>query len=421
MKRPTFFVSSTIHDFRDLRAAMKFYLEEQGCKVLASEFNDFTKPLDKHSYEACLASIHAADYFVLLIGNRVGGWFDEATRTSITQREYREAYELQKSGEIKLLSFVRSEIWNMKEDRRGLITYLDSLPIDEYRKKAIANFPSKIADDADFITTFISEVARNRETSAATKTGAVPPSGNWVHSFSGFRDLIAVFESELFTSIPVEDLTIRRLLRRELREFLKRTLVKSKGGRAYSPKGWIDAFHQQHPISAAGRAAKVTALNTRAWDALSSAALNLLAVRLHPVVVPQALASSTFLAFDSDSDSYQETPAYEAIFSLQQEITSLTEGNISQALVIVFANTRNRRSQISDTIEVDTAKLADLLYLLDRWVNVVELSKSLLRHLDGCAFEPPVLRPRSPIQGMTEQIEEETPNEADIDSFVLKA
>jgi hypothetical protein len=38
-------------------------LEQQGCTVLASEFNDFQKPLDRHSYDACGASIEKADYF----------------------------------------------------------------------------------------------------------------------------------------------------------------------------------------------------------------------------------------------------------------------------------------------------------------------------------------------------------------------
>lgn len=65
-KKPTFFISSTIYDFRDLRSAIKFYLEEQGCTVLASEFNDFAQSVETHSYEACLKQIQAADYFVLL-------------------------------------------------------------------------------------------------------------------------------------------------------------------------------------------------------------------------------------------------------------------------------------------------------------------------------------------------------------------
>ena len=110
MDRPTIFLSSTIYDFRDLRSAIKDHLERNGCRVLASEFNDFTKPLDKHSYEACLATIEQADFFLLLIGTRVGGWYDEAKRVSITQQEYRTAYALATVGRLRLLSFVRAEV-----------------------------------------------------------------------------------------------------------------------------------------------------------------------------------------------------------------------------------------------------------------------------------------------------------------------
>ena len=131
MKPPTFFLSSTIYDFRDLRSALKFYLEEQGCSVLASEYNDFMKPLDRHSYEACLQAINRADYYVLLIGTRVGGWFDPGQRVSITQQEYRHAYQLQKAGKLKIITFVRAEVWQAREDRKELASYLASLPYSD--------------------------------------------------------------------------------------------------------------------------------------------------------------------------------------------------------------------------------------------------------------------------------------------------
>lgn len=73
MKRPSFFISSTIYDFRDLRSAIKYYLEQQGCTVFASEYTNFPKQLEKNTYEACLETIVKADYFILLIGARVGG------------------------------------------------------------------------------------------------------------------------------------------------------------------------------------------------------------------------------------------------------------------------------------------------------------------------------------------------------------
>ena len=78
MKPPTFFLCSTIYDFKDLRSSIKYYLQQQGCRVLASECNDFAKPLDQHSYDACLQTVRQADFFVLLIGSRVGGWYDQA-------------------------------------------------------------------------------------------------------------------------------------------------------------------------------------------------------------------------------------------------------------------------------------------------------------------------------------------------------
>jgi Domain of unknown function (DUF4062) len=42
-KKPTVFISSTIYDFKDLRSAIKYYLEELGFEVFASDYNDFPK------------------------------------------------------------------------------------------------------------------------------------------------------------------------------------------------------------------------------------------------------------------------------------------------------------------------------------------------------------------------------------------
>lgn len=229
MNRPTFFISSTIHDFRDLRSALKYYLEQQGCKVLASEFNDFEKPLDQHSYNACLQSIHTADYFILLIGARVGGWYDEPKRVSITQREYREAYDLQKGGKLKLINFVRSEVWVIKEDRNALLKFLQSTTLDESTSSKIVNHPSKLANDAEFLIAFLNEVGRNSETKLATQGKLNPPTGNWIHPFNTFREILDVVQGHVFSSLPVEDLIARRLLHSELRDFVGRCLIKSQG------------------------------------------------------------------------------------------------------------------------------------------------------------------------------------------------
>jgi len=221
MNKPTFFISSTIFDFKDLRSALKYYLEEQGCTVLASEFNDFVKPIDSHSYEACLASIQNCDYFILFIGSRVGGWFDEKERISITRREYREAYALHKKGKLKIISFVRSQVWHVKEDRRELEKYLEELGVAEETRIKIKDYPTKLASDSAFIIDFINEVARNKETLDALKGKGAFPTGNWIHVFETFNDVIDVIQGQVFAGSSVQDTAFKRLLISELREIVK--------------------------------------------------------------------------------------------------------------------------------------------------------------------------------------------------------
>lgn len=419
MKRPTFFLSSTIYDFRDLRSALKYFLEEQGCKVLASEFNDFDKPLDVHSYEACLRSIYTADYFVLLIGSRVGGWYDENNRISITQREYREAYKLHVSGRLKILTFVRSEIWQLRETRHELVKFLESTPVDGTIRRSIAAHPSKFADDVEFLGAFINEVARNKETRLAIQGKGEAPSGNWIHIFSNFRDVIDVLHGQAFSSIPIEDMTARRLLRRELRDFVGQCLMKyKKDGQVYSPRFSIDCFHEENPITLEGKKNEFTSVSTRRWDVIASLAIHILARQFHPVVLPQILARATFLEFDLASSSYKETLVYEALLLLQEEIRRFTYSNTTENLSVVFENTPRTRIRNSDQIEIETVKLAGLLHVLDRWSNILDLSTSILRHLDGEPFRMPNLRPDTPIQGMQQMLDDEKPTDNDINRFI---
>ena len=129
--KPKIFISSTIFDFKDLRSSLKFYLESLGFQVFMSEFNDFKKKLDENSYNACLQTIRECDYFILLVGSRIGGYYNLADKISITQKEYETAYEKLKHKKLKILTFVRKEIWIIKEDRKMLEKVLKS----DYKNK----------------------------------------------------------------------------------------------------------------------------------------------------------------------------------------------------------------------------------------------------------------------------------------------
>ena len=251
MKPPTIFISSTVYDFHDLRSSLKFYFEQQGCKVLASEFIDFQKPLDKHSYDACLAAIQQSDFFILLIGSRVGGLYDPEERISITQMEYRTAYNLHVQGKLNILTFVRRDVWQVREDRKALERHLTAQNFLETEKKKVMSFPSKFATDAEFISSFIDEVSKNRETKSALEDGLELPTGNWIHVFTDFGEIISAISPLLFSGLPMSEAAFRKNLEVELVEILSQCMLKDKKG-ILSPsqyRGLIDIMLVYCPIN----------------------------------------------------------------------------------------------------------------------------------------------------------------------------
>jgi hypothetical protein len=418
MKKPTFFISSTIYDFKDLRSALKFYLEEQGCKVMASEFNDFETSLDAHSYDECLETIKSADYFILLIGSRVGGWYDKENRISITQREYSEAYELQKAGKIKIFNFVRSEIWNLKDNQKELEKYLESISLDKSVKEGIINRPSKNIENAKFICEFIDEVGRVQETKLAISRNSTRPTNNWIHIFDGFKDIIDALNTQIPIFVPVEEMTMRRLLRRELREFLRICLFKMKNVPPCSPIEHVRDFHEVHKIVIGVKGYEYTAVRRTHWNLIRFFTIHLSNVKLQPLILEQALKSHVFLTFNRTA-GYEELTVYNAIAFLQEEIHKMNLANTLETRGIVFENLDSK----SETIDIDTIKLCLLLHVIDRWLNVIELSRSILRYLNTDDkhdnYTEPSLRPISFIDGMQDGLDQETPTDEEIDQFVL--
>lgn len=421
MKKPTFFLSSTIYDFRDLRSAIKFYLEEQGFTVLASEFNDFSQPLDRHSYEACFETIKKADYFILLVGGRTGGWYNEPDRISITQQEYRYAYELQSKGQIKLINFVRSEVWKIKSDRRELVKYLESLDSINANKKDIANFPSKFISDAEFIFNFIDEISRNVETKVALEQKTKLPQGNWLHEFTSFKDIIDVLNAQLFSSATVEELTLKRLLRSEMVEVLAKCLVKfESGGEIFSPKEVVSIFRRYHKIDVNNKDLEFTIVASKYWGMVSTFAIPLLNISLHPFIIARALTSSVFLEFNFETNSYNESLVYKAIYRLQHEIRRFNEVNNTANLTVVFENSNRAHGGRPEFIQIETRKLLFLLLVMDRWINIIELTTAIIKYLDSGAFEMPELNAHSPISDFQKHLNENIVSEDEAINFVNK-
>lgn len=406
-RRPTFFLSSTIYDFRDLRSAIKFSLEERGCRVLASEFNDFGGTLDQHSYDACLTNIEQADYFVLLIGARVGGWYDAANRISITQQEYRKAYELHRTGKLRLVTFVREEVWQLKEERKELARYLNELELADRERKAIAGAPSKFANDAEFIAGFITEAGRNLETSHAVKSGAQKPTGNWLHRFQNFRDIHDVLAPLAFTGLTSEEAAYRKALQNELLIVMSRLCAKHEGKpldlRAALKKG-LDA----NPITVAMRDAKSMSVDLASWGKFTTLFFQVLGLRFETVVIDDALTSTIFLDYDADRGGYVQSPAYDALSRLWDEIRHFNELATTENLSIIFETTpRALGGRKIGTITLPAMKVGLVYSVAHRWINIFQLVEALILHLEGKPFQMPKLMPFSPITGFEEAYQAE--------------
>lgn len=416
IKRPTFFLSSTIYDFRDLRSALKFSLEERGCTVFASEFNDFRVALDKHSYDACLSNVEQSDYFILLVGGRVGGWFDKAQRISITQQEYRTAYDLHKAGKLKILAFVRTEVWQAREDRKALERHLAEMDLEDREREVISAYPSKFFNDAAFISDFISEIGRNAETTDAVSKGGTLPTGNWIHTFSNFRDIQDVLSPLAFSGRTADEAAYSNALQHELLALLARFLVKIKG-EPFDVGGFLERHLASAPIRLADREAETINVDAEAWQTFSSLMLHALGRHPNLLVIQDALTSPLFMAYNPSTGSYEQSSAYLGLAKLIDEVRRYNDAATSETLSLIYEYSPKRIGRPAD-IDLPVLKLAGLYNLAQRWMNIVALSRALVLHLAGRAYVEPQLQPFSPIQGMSERIEKETVSTGEARSLI---
>ena len=189
---PAVFVSSTIKDVEDLRGALRYWLQEQGFKVWLSEYNDMEKSPGANALDACFDTIRQADFYVLLIGDRRGSLYDSKEGVSVTQQEYRVAYEaFARQGHPIPVLFVRSAVKRLLEG---------------WANSGAGGGPP--FEDAPFVQRFIAEVTREQETTGALRGIGPYPLANWLHEFRDFgaiSDALAVALS-LRADVPVQRL-----------------------------------------------------------------------------------------------------------------------------------------------------------------------------------------------------------------------
>lgn len=413
MSRPVAFASSTIFDFRDLRSALKFWLEELGYEVLMSEHNDFEKNLTHDSYTACLESIDAADYFVLLIGGRRGGWFDEKQRISITRAEYQRAYaRFKATGKPTIITFVRRAVLDVREDRKAVATAVAAKRRRWWGRskaqKEVESAPSKIVDDPEAIFAFIDEVRRNEEMKQAVAGGGDRPPGNWIHAFEQFRDIVDVLRREFRLWRPLRHAALGANLKHELLGNLAALLGgKDEADGTLMP---LYMYAEAAKVSFRGPADtdstyKVKYLKTLAWFVLFSK----VGARLHVHALDEAIRSTEFMEWDAKAHGYRVGLVQGQLLALRTVVegildweTRLASGTWKELRDVLLAALHTRDGQ--QEMSVSNLLLGPAFGLANLHINAVALLCKLCIALDGDAgpLESMQLKPSTPFRDQVE-------------------
>lgn len=384
---------------------------------MASEFSDFTKPLDKHSYQACLDAIHQADLFVLMIGSRVGGWYDEPNKVSITEKEYDIAYKIAQQGGIRLVSFVRNDLWIHRQSAKELERYLRSQSdIDDSIKKRVSNHPTVFSDDSSFIFRFLDKVCRNKETAAAVKGSGTMPIGNWVHPFNGFGDIRGVLEPLILSGLTTQLAAGRKALQNQL-VILLRDAFASVKGKPVIISSYIKKLAKDINLAAESIKSRTIRIENDVWNRFM---MTLIMANDHKIpsdVFSNYLSSDLLLSYNTKTGVFDQTDIYDALTDLVDQMRSLEfiRKNIDLASLMQHGVTSNRRKLPVNAPAHDVGMHLSYLF---RWADVIELARALAVALDNKPLSVSQRMPLTPFLDEEEKLAAEKLSIAEVRSFL---
>lgn len=408
VQRPKVFVSSTIRDLADLRDALKFWLEEMGFDVQMSEFNDFERRPEVGTFEACFESIRQTDYYVLIIGERRGSWYDEPNRTSVTREEYRTAYDwLQRAGRPKIVSFARTRVLVALRERAA------SKP----RRHA-----GSTLEDPDFIRDFVVEVRREQETECASAGAAPYPPANWLTEFGTFRELTDGLKSTLRIKGPLPRVAIIENLRHELEFNLRLTLTKHEGKPFYR-HWWLDKLREEVRLSPDELKSERWLTHTQIKHAMVYATTATVPPESFAgTALEEALVSGALLDFDPGHDRYVLSPLLKGLYELRENLHSYRsrylDSEDSQRWVSYWFTVKD---QPTSGLLIPVLDLLRLFGLHDCQHNIVRLLVGILRYLyDHAETIEAMPRPTTPLAGEEEKIKAERVSEEELGVWLQK-
>lgn len=239
--------------------------------------------------------------------------------------EYRHAYRQAKSGRPRLLTFVRKEVWDVREDRaslRRLLVEQHALDaeLSEADRWKLIEHPSRFVTDAAFVFDFVREVGRVEEMKRSGATGARPV-GNWVYQFSSFEEVADACRTVMRITGNLRWSALSGNLAAELQEFLALSIFSR---RIDSRADWDDAID-----------ALKKKLRHRCWDLNIERDREFFQMCAHQLLltrqtVPlralqECICSTEFLDYEHTSGRFVRGRVMSYMLSLEQSIQKYRE------------------------------------------------------------------------------------------------
>lgn len=360
--KPRVFLSSTIRDLADLRSAIKFWLEDYGFEVLASEWPDFPHALDREAIEAALKPIGGCDYYILLVGTKVGTVIPDLG-ISVTRAEFRRAREVRRgTGKPEMLHLVRAEV---SAARR-----MGSAPRATSEEEWLA------------IQSFLEEIDKPEK----------PGDPNWISEFASFRDVVDVLRATLRLTGPLLRRALEANLFWELVENARELLFQTDSG--LRPKAyWLPSIPA--PLTKVAETLRIDERQA-ARMLLFRMALPRTATQSRSAL-EEAINTGQFLDYDPAKSAFVVGPLQEALLELRRQALGL------ESLAETFSSDATLREDINNLAAAGRAKTAEIHYYTlmfmhaaqSAMLNILGLSRAIHRHLTGVdkQIKLPDLRP----------------------------
>ena len=329
--------------------------------------------------------------------------------------EYRRAYELAKAGQMRLLSFVRAEVWNHRESAKELEKYLKGLiEIDDALREKITRYPTTFASDVEFIVSFIDEVSKNKETADAIQGKGALPVANWVHSFAGFGDIRNVVDPLILRGFSVKVAAGRLALQNQLL-LLLRDVLPLISGKPLVPSPTIQRLAREINLKSADTGGS-TVISEKNWGTLMVVALHATSAQIPEFPFASYLGSDLLLEYDSRLGIFRETKTYDLLTELVDQLRKLKQAKVgAEFLSLVKYGAKRGRDK---SVTAPVLLIASHLHLLFRWADVSNLAKALALALDGKQFDVGNRMPLTPFLDEEANIAKEQASLAQVRQFV---